>query len=529
LKILLIYPPVRVDQDPVDIPAGLAIMASIAIEEGHEVAFLDLNVKRPIPSWKYIRDQIAVEKWDIIGTGGLSSMYKDLRKILYLSRKLNPDALIVAGGGFITYMPDKIMKFSPEIDIAVLGEGEETWRELLQVADEKTWSQVKGICYKNESGNVSYTEPRPLIKDMDTIPYPAYDLLDMEGYFKYSNSFWDSIESFKSKQRINFQTERGCPRQCTFCTHNGMNRWDQEAMLGKDRLKQLDKEAGFQAVTRFYSVDYVINQIKFLNEKYGIDYVCILDENLTAFPKRVHEFCDKWISTGMHKQIKLGTCGDAPSLSTQICRKMKDAGFSFISIGGESGSDRVLKEDIGKGVTVAHNQQAADNLREVGMNPIMTFMVGNPNEDINDVLETVSFFIKNNISINPFICTPYPGTKIYMDYEDFILAQFDERLNILRKNTNIKIPQEKLSQWKDEALKKFLISLNNATDLSATVSQKFDHADLLAIRYFMHTKDTGKLLKLAHTRGWPHDEKWNQSCPVCVANEELSLKNTINN
>ncbi len=199
MKILLIYPPVRVDQDPVDIPAGLAILASIAIEEGHEVAFLDLNVKRPIPSWKYIRDQIAVEKWDIIGTGGLSSMYKDLRKVLYLSRKLNPDALIVAGGGFITYMPDKIMKFSPEIDIAVLGEGEETWRELLQVADKKTWSQIKGICYRDESGNTSYTEPRPLIKDMDTIPYPAYDLLDMDGYFKYSNSFWDSIESFKSK------------------------------------------------------------------------------------------------------------------------------------------------------------------------------------------------------------------------------------------------------------------------------------------------------------------------------------------
>src|SRR3990167_791556 len=107
MKVLLIQPPVRVDHDPIDIPAGLGIMCSIAIQEGHEVAFMDLNSTRPIPAWRDVRDQIAVEKWDLIGVGGLSSMYKDIRKVLYIARKLNPDALIVAGGGFITYMPDR--------------------------------------------------------------------------------------------------------------------------------------------------------------------------------------------------------------------------------------------------------------------------------------------------------------------------------------------------------------------------------------------------------------------------------------
>ncbi len=521
MKVLLIQPPVRVDHDPVDIPAGLGILTSIAIKKGHEVALLDLNSSRPLPTWNDTAKQMDVEKWDVIGIGGLSSMYKDIRKLLYISRKLNPNALIVCGGGFITYMPDKIMKLNPEIDIASIGEGEETWAEILDAVDKGNWNNVRGICYR-EDNEITFTQPRPLIPDLDTIPHPAYDLIDLESYFKYSGSMWYN-GAWKSKRRINFVTERGCPRQCTFCTHNGMNRWDQEAMLGKERLKQLDKEAGFQAVTRFFSPRYVVDHSLWLYEKYGIDYICLLDENLTAYPKRVHEFCDLWIQEGLHKKIQLGTSGDAPSITPEVVKHMKEAGFTFISIGGESGSDRVLKEDIGKGVTVAHNQRAIEVLKQGGISPAMTFMVGNPNEDINDVLETVSFFIKNRITVDPFICTPYPGTKIFMDNQDFILGQYDERLALLQKFPNPNIPKEQISKWKDEALEKFLFSLNNATDFSCTVSKKFDFGDLLAIKYLMHNCDTDKLLRMAHLRGWSHKEKWNGICPVCKAEEELAL------
>ena len=258
MKVLFIHPPVRVDHDPVDIPAGLAILSSIAIQEGHQVALLDLNIDRPILPWSKIVEQIDVEKWDLIAIGGLSSMYNDIKKILQISRNLNPDALIVAGGGFITYLPDKIMKFNPDIDIACIGEGEDTWKDILRTYGKGDWKNVKGICYR-DGETVSYTEPRPLIANMDDIPFPAYDLLDMESYFKFSGSMW-APGAWKSRRRINFVTERGCPRQCTFCTHNGMNRWDQEAMLGKERLELLDQESGFQSVMRFFSPEYVVKQ-----------------------------------------------------------------------------------------------------------------------------------------------------------------------------------------------------------------------------------------------------------------------------
>lgn len=520
MKVLLIQPPVRVDLDPVDIPAGLGILASIAIQENNQVALMDMNADRPLPTWRDAAEQISVEKWDIIAIGGLSSMYKDIKKLLYISRKTNPDALIVCGGGFITYMPDKIMKLNPEIDLGVIGEGEATWREILQKFDSKDWKSIKGICYKEED-QIIYTEPRPLIPDLDVIPYPAYDLMDMEKYFSYSHSMWFPGGFWKAKHRINFVTERGCPRQCTFCTHNGMNRWDQEALLGKDKVRMMDNEYGFQAVTRFFSPKYVVDQTIYLHEKYNVDYICLLDENLTSDPRRVHELCDLWIKEGLHKKIKLGTSGDAPSITPEVIRHMKEAGFVYISVGGESGSDKVLKEDIGKGVTVAHNQQAINIMRENGVEPHMTFMVGNPNEDINDVLDTVSFLMKNDAVVDPFICTPYPGTRIFFDNEDFVLSQYDKKLELITKG-KIKVPDPLLKKIKEEALEKYLLSLNNATDYSCTVSKKFDFADLIAIKHFMRNQDVDKLLELAEIRGWTLNKKWEELSPVTKAKKELN-------
>ena len=163
----------------------------------------------------------------------------------------------------------------------------------------------------------------------------------------------------------------------------------------------LDKEEGFQAVVRFFSPRYVVDHVLYLYEKYQMDYLCLMDENNTASPGRMHEFCDLWIKEGLHKKIRLATGGDAPSITPELVKHMKEANFNLVGIGGESGSDRVLLEDIGKGVTRAHNQRSIDLLNQGGITPSMTFMVGNPNEDINDVLETVDFFIKNDAIVDP--------------------------------------------------------------------------------------------------------------------------------
>ena len=525
MKVLLINPPVRQRQGPQDIPVGLAMIASITKQEGHQIAFLDLNANR-VPL-QVAANEIMIDDYDIIGIGGLSSQYKEIKQILPICRQIHPDALIVAGGGFVTYMPDKMLKLRPEIDIIAIGEAEETWADFLREGPHGDFSKVKGIAFRDKNGKIIFTEPRPLIKDMDTLPYPAYELLDLDKYSE-NYQFCLSEEMLTTKRKIHMITERGCPRQCTFCTHNGMSRWDQVVSIGKEKVRELDDEFGFQQIARFNSPKFVVKHLKFLTEQYNLGYVFIADENLTSNRKRTIELCNLMIKEGLPNKVKWGTAGDAASVDDDIIALMKKAGCTFISYGGESASDKVLKYDIQKGTTRKNNQDAVDIMKRQGMEPIMTFMLGNPHEDVNDILETTDFFVKNNLSCDPFICTPYPGTKLYLDYEQQILEQFDERLAEVKNWPEGSIDKELLAQWKEQALDKFLSSLDDADVLSAHVSQVFNHHDLLGLKALMFSHDMPKILKVAHMRNWSHDKKWAEHCPVCTAKNEIGQLSQIN-
>ena len=239
----------------------------------------------------------------------------------------------------------------------------------------------------------------------------------MDIYFRYS-SYPYSKEAFNSKKRATTVWERGCPRGCTFCSHNGMSRIDLQNIYGKgDRIEGekfvriTDKENDtFQLPARWPTPEYAVNNVKLLKEKFDIDFLSILDENMTSNKKWTEEFCDLYVKEGLAESVKWGTLGDAPSVATkpELLKIMKDAGCCYISFGFESASDRVLNEDIGKGQTRMHLQKTIDEIKKINLRPLTTFMIGNPTENINDLMETVDFWIKNNIEIDPFICTPYP-------------------------------------------------------------------------------------------------------------------------
>jgi radical SAM superfamily enzyme YgiQ (UPF0313 family) len=307
-----------------------------------------------------------------------------------------------------------------------------------------------------------------------------------------------------------------------------MSRWDQIVSVGKEKVREMDDEYGFQQIARFNSPQYVVDHMLFLAEKYNMEYVFIADENLTSNRKRTIELCNLMIEKDLPNKVKWGTCGDAASVDDDIISMMKKAGSTFITFGGESASDKVLKYDIQKGTTRKNNQDAVDIMKRQGMEPLMTFMLGNPHEDVNDILETTDFFVKNNLSCDPFICTPYPGTKLYLDYEQQILEQFDERLAEVKNLPKGSIDEDLIAQWKERALDNFLSSLDDADVLSAHVSQVFNHHDLLGLKALMFAHDMPKILKVAHMRNWPHDKKWVEHCPVCTAKNEISQLSQIN-
>jgi len=288
LKVLFIVPEIRIDGKPWHFPFWASILASIVEKKRGQVGILDLNALRMdygvtlIPEEK-IREEISSEKWDIIGIGGLTSTYSRIKQLVQIISKCSPNSLILAGGGWSTYNPDEILQLVPEIDLICIGEGEETFSELYDEIDKGTrdFEKINGLCI-NENGKSNFTKPRALISDLNQIPYPAYNLLETEIYFRYS-SIPLSVESFNSKKRASVVWERGCPRGCTFCSHNGMSRIDLQNIYGKGNRKDgeklvriSDKEnETFQLPARWPTPKYAVDNIKLLVDKSGVDFISI--------------------------------------------------------------------------------------------------------------------------------------------------------------------------------------------------------------------------------------------------------------
>jgi len=548
MKVLFVVPEVRLDDTPFDFPFWAGILAAIVNQKKGQVAILDLNALRMnygggnVPD-DFVKKQISLEKWDLIGIGGLTTTYSRIKKLIQIIKSASPNSTIIAGGGWSTYNPDEIIKLVPEINMICIGEGEETFSEVYDVLENGSndLQKVKGLCI-NENGIPKYTEPRALISDLDTVPYPLYDLFEMEIYFRYS-SYPYSVEAFNSKRRASAVWERGCPRGCTFCSHNGMSRIDLQNIYGNgdrkagEKLVRISDKANntFQLPARWPTPQYCIDNVKLLKEKYNIDFLTIVDENMTSNRKWTEEFCKLYIREGLNESVKWGTLGDAPSVATQptLLTTMKGAGCSYISFGFESASDKVLNEDIQKGQTQQHLQKTIDEIKKVGLRPLATFMIGNEHENINDLMETVTFWIRNNIEVDPFICTPYVGSPIYFNNKDSVLQQYDERLKLVNENPSIS--KDTIEKWRFAALDKFMTECGDATLYTATISKCFSIPELIALKRFMYKHETGRMLKMAHQRfsetkfeQWNHDSKWNEYCPICKAKEEMAIKLEVN-
>ena len=528
MKVLFVVPEIRLDGEPYSVPLWAGVLASIVERKGGQVGILDLNALRMnyggkhVPNEKIV-EELASEKWDIVGIGGLTTTYARMKEIIPMIRHSCKDTTIIAGGGWITYNPDEIMELIPEIDLSCIGEGEETFSEVYDhvKSGKNDFEDIAGLCIR-KGKEFHFTKPRSLIPDLDTVPYPAYDLYELDIYFKYSSLPY-SVESINSKRRMTVVWERGCPRGCTFCSHNGMSRIDMQNILGKgDRKKgellvrEIDKDSEtFSLPARWPTPRYAVDNVKMLYEKYQIDFLTISDENMTSNLKWTKEFCNLYKEEGLDKIIKWGTLGDAPSVATkpEIVKVMRDAGCSYISFGFESASNKVLNEDIKKGQTKEHLQKTINAIRGSGLTPIATFMIGNAHENINDLMETVEFWMKNKITVNPFICTPYVGSPIFYEYKDKVLQQYDDRIRILKENEEEH--KELLHEIRLKSMDKFMKECGNATDYTATISEYFTIPELFALKQFMYKYDTRRMLQMAHQRyeqtgleQWKVSEKW---------------------
>jgi radical SAM superfamily enzyme YgiQ (UPF0313 family) len=387
MKIALINPPRkerRLYFLSQQMPLNIAYLASYLRQYDFEVEIWDYEVENFNPS-NFV-ERVKYFNPTIIGLSCLTSKIIIGHRLASLVKKHLPKVMIIIGGNHVSSIPKETLMDFPNFDIAVIGEGEITLLELCQrIKEKKTIKGIPGIGYRN-GNNIIIEKSRPLIKDINTIPFPARDLLKYNLYKGtvhkgFSRNYLKLIEIF---------TSRGCPFHCIFCASS--------STMGNK--------------IRFRNIDNVIAEIENCRKKYNINHVTILDDTFTFDQKRVKDLCKYF----KKRNLTWNTTGTrVDTVNEDLLSEMAKSGCIGLAFGIESGSDHILKL-INKKITIQQIKNAFRWARKYKIKYIEAdFIVGaHPDETKKDLKLTKRLIkeLKPDILSISYI-VPFPGTKIY--------------------------------------------------------------------------------------------------------------------
>lgn len=483
-KILFINPIVREEDSPRHVPYGMALLTAICDRDNHQVQVYDANAWRLTDAELY--QALQADNWDVVATGGITTSYAYIKKIVESTKEFSPQALMVVGGGMVTSMPREIMGIIPGIDLAVIGEAFETLPEILGKAErgEKDWSTVLGVAYREETGKIKLTPPRPLMEDIDVLPYPSWEMYPLDIYWRNSRLLY-SEEAFTSKRRLDINASYGCSLICRFCFHLGIA-GDLQHVNGPEGT---DVAFTYDRNIRYHSPRYIVDLVKHARDNFGIDFVLFLDENLMTMNAHsgwtwLPEIADLWIKEGLQPKcrregtphletncdegVHWGGTSHATLVKPELLDILYNSGCSQLLYGYESFSDRILK-NLGKGTTSALNERSLKLTIESGIRPIPNQMIGFPDEFFDSIRDSIDAWDRLGIMCKPFFATPYPGSEWYYTYKDRILEQYGGDLEA------------------------FLLDLGDATKITAVISENFDAVELLGLRELMVNHDLKRI------------------------------------
>ncbi|MDO8669445.1 MAG: radical SAM protein [Candidatus Buchananbacteria bacterium] len=320
-----------------------------------------------------------------VGFTATTDVIDSVSKLATAIKNINKDIFLILGGYHGTTLPEDILSKS-DFDLVVVREGEITLSQILSKLKEKIFPTQESGCYEKVNGQIIFNGYRPFITDLDILPYPAYDLVDMKKYFHGIR-----LEN-ELKKVVVLLISRGCPFDCVFC--GSKNMW--------------------QRRFRIHSVDYVMGLIKWLIEKYDIEGISFLDDELVTNKKYISDLCDRFIAEGINKKIKWSCHARVSSVDEDILIKMKKAGCILVRFGVESGSPNMLAYLKNNSVKISQSYQAVALCQKVGLPSFGSFIIGSPDETVDDIVQTIDFIQKSGLAyVDVFSMVPYPGTDIY--------------------------------------------------------------------------------------------------------------------
>ncbi len=366
-RVILVYPDYRSSNVFSDayLPVGLGYIARALESARIECEVIDLNIDS-IDDLIYRIGKFCPE---FIGISMMSYRCKETYKLLRNLKYAFPKVKIITGGPHVTANREKIMMECPEIDIGVVGEGEVA---IVEIVRGNSLSTVKGALYR-EGETVRFAGERDFISNLDEIPFPTYRGFKLRKYGKSMQLAWS----------------RGCPYKCIFC---GAPR-----ILGKRWRKR--------------SVQGMMEELNYWYER-GYRNYYFNDSNFAVDKTRVWDFCEEVIKRSL--DVHFTSDGlRCDHVNRRLLQQMRRAGFTNLTFGAESGSNKVLRY-LKKGETREQIESAVAAATDLRFHVTLFFLIGSPGEDMKDVKQSFQLALKYNVDrVYFFNLTPIPGTEFY--------------------------------------------------------------------------------------------------------------------
>jgi len=387
MKISLLF--LRLEQESGgDPPLGLAyIAASLRDKTDLEIDILDIA---NYPTFKGLVSYLERKRPDILGIYFCTATYDYGLKISRQAKKMG--IYVVAGGPHATILPQDLAQ---EVDVVVMGEGEITFVEAIEAyLRGESPLAVKGIWFK-EDGKVIKNMGREPVSNLDTLPFPARDILDMERYIR-NCQYFDSVDT--RLRATTMIASRGCPFTCTYC---------------QPTLNKL-----FGKGIRLRSPNNVVKEIRHLRDRYSIDAVFFHDDILTFDKKWIGDFCN---TLNRESPNFIWGCNTRADLIDEaLMDEMHKAGLRCLHIGAESANQRILDDVYHKGITLVDIHRTVNLAKSHNIRTMCFFMLGAPTETEQEIKQTIKFARRLPLDEAVFnITSPLPGTYLYNLTKEF--------------------------------------------------------------------------------------------------------------
>ncbi len=426
MNVVLIQPPV---QDfyftPIrSFPLGLCYLTSSLKEKGHKVTILDciqggrnshkieddvFNYMRPfypkdhlspfglfkkfshfgLP-FNVIEKKIAELDGEVFGISSLFAAYADeALRVARIVKDVHPEARVIMGGSFAHEYGEYILTNYSCVDFVIFGEGEETFCELIDSLDRP--QIVSGIAYK-KGRDIIKTTKRPLIEKLSSLPWPARDILDLDLF------------TIGGRRYTQILTSRGCPMDCTFCTI--------PRFMGRR--------------FRFRDVDDVCDEIIYCYDKLNIRIFDIEDDNFTCDPDHAKELLWELIERLEEKEIEITAMNGLyyEGLDDELINLLFRCGMRRINVSLVSSSGRT-KEQVKRNTKLRKFEEVVRNACKLGMHCTMYFIIGLPNEGVEDMIKTLGYVAGLPALIGPSVYYHVPGSQLFSHLEGQARASRD--------------------------------------------------------------------------------------------------------